>query len=83
MKFIKEWPSLRKTFEFRSFLGLPRFYRNFIRNFNGICARIVETIKKDNQPFRWTTTARKSFKLLKEKITKNLVLALPYFNKLF
>lgn len=52
VKAIKEWPSLRNIFEVMSFHGLESFYRKFIRNFSGICASIVETINKENQPFR-------------------------------
>jgi len=45
-------------------------------------APIVETIK-DQQPFQWTAEAEKGFQLLKEKITKRPILALPDFNKPF
>ena len=52
---IIDWTSPRNIFEVRSFQGLASFYRKFIKNFSGICASIVETIKKDRQPFEWTT----------------------------
>ena len=52
---IIDWPSPRNIFEVRSFHGLESLYRKFINNFSGICASIVETIKKDRQPFQWTT----------------------------
>ena len=67
---IIEWPSPRNIFEVRSFHGLASFYRKFIKNFSGICASIVETIKKDRQPFQWTAEAEKSFQFLKKKITE-------------
>ena len=51
---IIDWPSPRNIFEVRSFHGLASFYRKFINNFSGICASIVETIKKDRRPFQWT-----------------------------
>ena len=44
---IIDWPSPRNIFEVRSFHGLASFYMKFIKNFSGICASIVETIKKD------------------------------------
>ena len=64
-------------FEVRIFLGLASFYRNFINNFNGIFASIVETIKKDRQPFQWIAEDEKSFQLLKKKITGQPILKLP------
>jgi len=80
---ILDWPSPQRIFEVRSFHGLARFYRKFIRNFSGICSPIVETIRKDKQPFKWTTKAENNFQLLKRKIIEQLVLVLPDFGKPF
>lgn len=83
IKAIMEWPSPKSVFEVRSFHGLARFYRKFIKNFSKITAPIIETIKKDKQPFRWTTEAENNFQLLKKKISENLILVLPDFSKPF
>jgi hypothetical protein len=80
---IREWPSPRSVFEVRSFHGLARFYRKFIRNFSSICAPILDTIKKEHGSFDWTKEAEKAFILLKEKITKKPILILPDFRKTF
>lgn len=74
---IVNWLSPKNIFEVRSFHGLASFYRKFIRNFSGICAPIIDTIKKDRQPFYWTAEAERSFQLLKKKITEKPVLKLP------
>ena len=58
---IVNWSSHKNIFEVRSFHGLASFYRKFIRNFSGICAPIIDTIKKDRKPFYWTATTKKTF----------------------
>jgi hypothetical protein len=51
---IKNWPSLRNVFEVKSFHGLASFYRKFIRNFSGISATMIDTVKKRHKSFHWT-----------------------------
>ena len=80
---IIEWPSPSNIFEVRSFHGLARFYRKFVRNFSGICAPMMDTVKKNHKYFSWTEEAEKCFKVLKEKITEQPILFLPDFEKTF
>jgi hypothetical protein len=62
---IKNWPSSRNIFEVRSFHGLASFYRKFIRNFSGISAVMMDTVKKRHKTFHWTAEVEKRFNLLK------------------
>jgi hypothetical protein len=71
---IKEWPSPMSIFEVRSFQWLASFYRKFIRNFSGICAPMMDTIKMKHKSFNWIEEAEKSFKVLKKKITEQPIL---------
>jgi hypothetical protein len=64
---IREWPSPRSVFEVRSFHGLASFYRKFIKNFNSICAPILDTIKKEHNILIGQKEDEKGFRVLKEK----------------
>jgi hypothetical protein len=83
VKAIKEWPSSRSMFEVRSFHGLASIYGNFIRDVSGICAPMMDTVKKRHEPFKWTEEAERSFNILKEKIIERPILVLPNFGKTF
>jgi hypothetical protein len=80
---IKNWPSLKNIFEVRSFHGLASFYQKFIRNFSGISAVMMDTVKKRHKSFHWTEEAEKSFNLLKRKIMEQPILLLLDFRKTF
>eukprot|EP00253_Pinus_taeda_P001707 PITA_01707 len=83
LQVIWNWLIPRNIFKVRRFHGLASFYRKFIRGFSQICAPILETIKKTNQPFKWIEAADRNFKLLKEKIIEKPILDLPNFEKVF
>jgi hypothetical protein len=83
MEVIKNWPSPRNIFEVRIFHGLASFYRKFINNFSGISAAMMDTVKKRHKYFHWTEEAKKSFNLLKRKITEQPILVLLDFRKTF
>ena len=68
VKTIREWPSPRSIFEVRSFHGLTSFYRKFIRDFSGIFAPMMDTVKKKHKSFKWIEEAERIFNILKEKI---------------
>jgi len=43
---IVSWPSPKSLFEVWSFHGLASFYWKFIKKISGICAPMVDTVKK-------------------------------------
>ena len=67
----------------RSFHGLASFYRKFITDFSSIFGPLFETMRGDRKEFKWIVGVDKSFNLLKQKVTKKPILALPDFNKVF
>jgi hypothetical protein len=83
VKVIRDWPSPISIFEVRSFHGLASFYRKFIGNFSGMCAPMMDTVKKKHKSFHWIEELEKIFRLLKEKIIGHPVLVLPDFGKTF
>jgi hypothetical protein len=80
---IKNWPSPKSIFEVRSFHGLASFYRKFIRNFSGISAAMMDTVKKRHKYFHWIEEEEKIFNLLKRKITEQPILVLLDLKKTF
>jgi hypothetical protein len=52
-------------FEVRRFHGLEIFYRKFIGDFSGICAPMMDTVKKNHKSFKWTEEAKRIFNILK------------------
>ena len=73
---------LMSSSQVRSFLGLARFYRCFVRDFSTIAAPLNELTKKD-VPFIWGTAQEEAFTVLKDKLTHAPLLQLPDFNKTF
>jgi hypothetical protein len=73
---VKEWEQPHNVSDIRSFLGLVGYYRRFIENFSKIAKPMTNLLKKTNE-FEWTLEYEQSFQTLKQKLTTNLVLALP------
>ena len=68
--------------EIRSFLGLARYYRKFIKDFSKIAAPLTRLTRKQEK-FVWNEACEQSFQMLKECLTSAPMLALPEEAKLF
>ena len=79
---IQNWPTPTNVNDGRSFHGLASFYRRFVPNFGSIAAPLNDIVKKD-VVFKWGEAQQHAFDVLKEKLTKAPILALPNFAKTF
>ena len=64
----------------QKFLGLADYYRRFIEGFASIARPLYDMVKKD-QKWDWTERQKKAFGELKERFTKEPVLAAPDLDK--
>jgi hypothetical protein len=79
---IRDWPTLTKVDDIRSFLGLCGFYRRFIKDFSAIAAPLTALLHKDT-PFEWNQPQQQAFQQLKDAMMKKPVLLLPDQSKPF
>jgi hypothetical protein len=63
-------------------VGLPNYYRKFIKNFSEITLPISNLLKQ-NVIFNWDDNCNKAFRILKDKLTSYPILQQPDFAKKF
>ena len=49
---VAQWPRMTNVIEIRSFLGLARYYRKFIKDFSKIAAPLTRLTRKQEK-FMW------------------------------
>ncbi|GKA07628.1 putative reverse transcriptase domain-containing protein, partial [Tanacetum coccineum] len=69
------WKTPESLIEICSFLGLAGYYWRFIENFSKIAKPLILLTQK-NKKYEWGEK-KESFRILKEKLCNDLVLALP------
>jgi len=79
---VIEWECPKLVTEVRSFMGLARYYRRFIKGFSKIVAPLTQLTRKD-QPFAWTNNYVESFRDLKRRLTSVPILIIPDVSKSF
>ena len=80
VKGVLEWPTPKCVKDIQKFLGLVNYYRQFIENFASIARPLHDLVKKDKK-WAWTEKQEKAFRELKERFTKEPVLAAPDIDK--
>ena len=77
-----EWPQPKSVKDIRSFLGLARFYRRFIKNFS-LKARPLTDLTRESVPWKWQEKEEKAFCDLKRSLVVAPVLRMPNFEMPF
>jgi len=80
VKRVLEWPTPKGVKDVQKFLGLANYYRRFIEGFASIARPLHNMVKKDKK-WEWTEKQEKAFRELKERFTKEPVLAAPDIDK--
>jgi Reverse transcriptase (RNA-dependent DNA polymerase)/RNase H-like domain found in reverse transcriptase len=78
---MQSWPQLKTLKELRGFFGLTEYYHKFIRHYGHISRPLTNLLKKNS--FCWNEEDGAAFELLKEAMTKALVLVMPDFSQPF
>ncbi|GJR33313.1 putative reverse transcriptase domain-containing protein [Tanacetum coccineum] len=76
---VKDWASPTTPTEIRQFLRLADYYRRFIEGFSKIAKSLTELTHK-NKKYSWEKDQESAFQLLKPKLCKAPILALPEGN---
>jgi hypothetical protein len=71
---IRQWPTPTTITALRAFLGMPGYYRRFIKDYGIICRPLFNALKKD--AFQWGPPQEQAFDKLKELMATPPVLAL-------
>jgi len=80
VKGVLEWPTPKCVKDVQKFLELANYYCQFIEGFATVARPLHDLVKK-NKKWDWTEREEKAFRELKERFTKELVLAAPDIDK--
>ena len=80
VKGVLEWPTPKCVKDVQKFLGLANYYHRFIKEFATVARPLHDLVKKDKK-WDWTEGEEKAFRELKERLTKEPVLAAPDIDK--
>ena len=80
VKGVLEWPIPKCVKDIQKFLGLANYYCRFIERFATVARPLHDLVKKDKK-WNWTERQEKMFQELKERFTKEPVLAAPDIDK--
>ena len=71
---VQKWPRSTSMTEIRSFLGLARYYKCFVKDFSKIATLLMRLTMK-NIKYKWSDSYEESFQKLKACLTSTPILA--------
>ena len=80
VKGVLEWLTPKCVKDIQKFLELANYYHRFIEGFATVARPLHDLVKKDKK-WEWTEREEKAFRELKERFTKEPVLATPDIDK--
>ena len=80
VKGVLEWPTPKCVIDVQKLLELANYYRQFIEGFAMVVMPLHDLVKKDKK-WEWAEKEEKAFRELKERFTKEPVLAAPDIDK--
>jgi hypothetical protein len=82
VKDVLNWMPPTTALEIQSFLGLARYYHQFIKDFSKIAKLMMKMLEK-NKDFEWTAECQASFEEIRKCLTSAPVLVLLDLTKKF
>jgi hypothetical protein len=79
---VLHFPEPKTVTNVRSFLGLTRYYRKYIRGYSRLASPLFELTKKD-VAFVWNQDCQRAFDALKRALVEAPILVQPDFEKPF
>ena len=79
---IRTWPQPTNARDVKSFLGLARYYRCFIKGFSTICSPLNKFLQKE-ESFSWSSKCDEAFQMLKSKLATAPILSYPTVDGIF
>ena len=73
---VMSWEIPKSLFEIRSFLGLARYYRRFVKDFSRLAA-LMTRLTRNEVKLEWNDLCEREFQELKRRLTSAPILIVP------
>jgi len=77
---LVDWPRPTNIIEVRSFLGMARYYRRFVKDFSKIALPLTQ-LRRKGRKFEWVANCEASFQELKQRLVTAPIFTIPVGNE--